>query len=177
AGRMEVRVTDLSIADVFEALTILLGPLAMKKQVTVNTQIIPHVPIVQTDGGKLQQILYNFLSNAIKFSPQGGTIDLTARRDDGQHARITVRDEGPGVPEDQQAAIFEKFKQLDAGVTREHAGTGLGLAISTELADLLGGEIGVESEPGHGATFWLRLPLTYEAKPNAEHKRVATSAS
>ena len=176
AGRMEVRSSDLSLADLFEALTTLLAPLAAKKQVTIHSQIIPHVPILQTDGGKLQQILYNFLSNAIKFSPDGGRIDLTARRDDGSHVRVTVRDQGPGVAAEQQDVIFEKFRQLDSGVTREHAGTGLGLAISRELASLLGGAIGVESEPGKGATFWLRLPLKREVVPR-EPRRESRSAS
>ena len=162
AGRMEVRRAKFSVGDVFEALATLVAPLASKAGVRVVTRVGPDVPIVESDAGKLQQILFNLLSNAIKFSPPGGRVDVVARvrPDHPGWLRIAVSDQGPGIDARDQRRIFEKFRQLDAGVTREHPGTGLGLAISRELAGLLGGELGVDSTPGEGATFWLHLPVS-----------------
>ena len=159
AGRMDVRPAAISLSDLFEGLISILKPLTETKQLTVVPTISTDVPIIETDASKLQQVLYNFLSNAIKFSPPNGRIDLTAERvDDG--VRIAVTDRGPGIPPDKQAIIFEKFRQLDASVTRQHSGTGLGLAISKELTTLLGGAIGVNSLPGAGSTFWVMLPIS-----------------
>jgi two-component system sensor histidine kinase BarA len=163
AGRMEVRSEPLPLGDLFEGLVNLLKPLAAPKMLSINPAIGPEVPILRTDPSKLQQILYNFLSNAIKFSPPGGRIDLAAELMDKDAVRITVSDRGPGIEADKQAMIFEKFRQIDGSVTRQHSGSGLGLAISKELASLLGGSIGLRSAPGEGATFWLTLPLRIEA--------------
>jgi signal transduction histidine kinase len=166
AGRMEVRSEPLSLPDLFEALVSLLKPLAEQKQLTIAPRVMPEMPIVRTDAAKLQQVLYNYLSNAIKFSPAGAKIDLIAERDgDGNgedNVRLTVIDRGPGIELDKQTLIFEKFRQLDGSVTRQHGGTGLGLAISKELAALLGGSVGVRSTPGEGATFWITIPLSIE---------------
>ncbi len=117
------------------------------------------VPILQTDPAKLQQVLYNLLSNAIKFSPVAGRIDLTAQAEGAEHVRITVKDQGPGIEPEKQEVIFEKFRQIDGSVTREHSGTGLGLAISRELVALLGGTMGVDSIQSQGAAFWVILPM------------------
>jgi len=164
---MEVRSAPLPLNDLFEGLTGILKPLSEKKNLTVVARITSDVPILQTDAVKLQQVLYNFLSNAIKFSPPGGQIDLQAERVDddanGGHVKISVTDRGPGIQAEQQQIIFEKFRQIDGSVTREHGGTGLGLAISKELTGLLGGAIGVRSTPGEGATFWVVLPVKIEA--------------
>lgn len=159
AGKMEVRVAPLSLSDLFEGLVSILKPLTEPRQIRIDDRAEVGLPIVQTDAAKLQQVLYNLLSNAIKFSPAGGVIHLTAERADEQTIRIAVADQGPGIAEEKQKVIFEKFRQADASATRTHGGTGLGLAISRELAALLGGRLGVDSTPGQGATFWLLLPL------------------
>ena len=172
AGRMEIRAEPLSLASLFEGLVNLLRPLSEKKSITITPSVSNDVPILHTDGPKLQQILYNFLSNAIKFSPTGGTIDLSADRDGLLSIRINVVDRGPGVPEDMRQVIFEKFRQLDGSHTREHGGTGLGLAIARELASVLGGSVGVEPTPGGGATFFLTLPLKIEAGTRDVRERV-----
>ena len=169
AGKMEVRRESLSLGDLFESLTTLLGPVAGKRRVRVVPRVAEDVPLIATDPGKLQQVLFNLLSNAVKFSPDGGRVDLTADLEDAGSVRLTVRDGGPGIDAAHHELIFEKFRQLDAGVTRRHAGTGLGLTISRELAGLLGGRLGVESTPGHGATFWLVLPL--EPRPRRDEAR------
>jgi two-component system sensor histidine kinase BarA len=144
-------------------LTNILRPLAEQKHLLLLAGVAPDVPIIRTDPGKLQQVLYNFLSNAIKFSPIGGRIDLNAQREGEERIRITVTDRGEGIDADKQQLIFEKFRQIDASHTRTHGGTGLGLAISKELVTLLGGSIGVRSTVGQGATFWVLIPLRIEA--------------
>src|SRR5439155_21805570 len=136
AGRMEIRSEPLSRNDLFEGLSSVLKPLCEQKQLTIVPSIAADVPIIHTDQAKLQQVLYNFLSNAIKFSPAGERIDLAAEREDDNSVRISVADRGPGVASDKQEVIFEKFRQVDASHTRTHSGTGLGLAISKELTTL-----------------------------------------
>ena len=177
AGKMEIRSEPISVTDLFEGLANILKPLTEGKAVTLAVSVAPDVPIVWTDPGKLQQILYNFLSNAIKFSPAGSPIDLVAQRerypepgqalagnrDAEERIRISVTDFGPGIELDKQQIIFEKFRQVDASHTRTHGGTGLGLAISKELTTLLGGSIGIRSAAGHGATFWVSIPLRIES--------------
>ena len=100
---------------------------------------------------------YAIFSNAVKFTPSGGKVVVTCSIADGT-ARIVVRDTGPGIPEDKQAAIFEPFVQLGRSLTSPHEGTGLGLAISRDLARAMGGDVSVESVVGEGSTFTLSLP-------------------
>jgi two-component system sensor histidine kinase BarA len=159
AGRMEVRSEPLSLNDLFEGLSSILKPVTEAKSLALKCSTTPDVPIIQTDPPKLQQVLYNFLSNAIKFSPPGGLVELKATVEFDNQIRISVTDHGPGIEPDKQNLIFEKFRQIDGSVTRQHSGTGLGLAISKELTSLLEGTIGVRSSPGEGATFWILLPL------------------
>lgn len=163
AGRMEVRSEPISLNDLFEALNNLLKPLTEGKGVQIVIAITPEVPIIHTDPAKLQQVLYNFLSNAIKFSPRDGTIELSAELLNAESIRISVTDHGPGIATEQQQMIFEKFRQIDGSITRQHSGSGLGLAISKELIALLSGSIGVMSVPNEGATFWVVLPLKIES--------------
>jgi two-component system sensor histidine kinase BarA len=158
AGKMEVRAEQLSLKDLFEALISVLKPLTEAKSLTIVPSVPADMPIIETDPAKLQQILYNFLSNAIKFSPPNEKIDLAAQLQENQ-LRITVTDRGPGIDAEKHSLIFEKFRQLDGSVTRQHSGTGLGLAISKELSILLGGSIGLQSAAGAGATFYINLPL------------------
>jgi signal transduction histidine kinase len=111
---------------------------------------------VRGDPGRLAQVVGNLLSNAIKYSPEGGTVEVVAERS-AEGVRIAVRDEGLGIPEEQQDRIFTKFFRGDAGATGI-TGTGLGLAVSREIVEAHGGRIGFDSDPGQGTTFWLELP-------------------
>lgn len=113
---------------------------------------------VRVDALRLQQVLANFLSNAAKFSPEGGSVEVAVTRRDGT-ARVTVTDHGPGVPEEFRPHIFEKFSQADASDARRRGGTGLGLAITKELVERMHGTVGFESEPGQGARFHFDLPV------------------
>ena len=168
AGRMEVSVEHVSVADVVEGLQAIMRPQSESRGVTVISRLAANLPIVESDAGKLQQILYNFLSNAIKFAPSGSTVTIAAERvmrdDSGAGVRISVIDEGPGIPYDQQETIFRRFRQLDGSHTKSHGGTGLGLAICRELGDLLGASVSVVSEPGRGASFSVELPLVFKPK-------------
>jgi signal transduction histidine kinase len=111
---------------------------------------------VRGDPNRLAQVVGNLLSNAIKYSPEGGVVELAAMRHDGE-VRVSVRDEGLGIPSDQQERIFTKFFRGDAAATGI-TGTGLGLAVSREIVEAHGGRIGFDSDPGTGSTFWVELP-------------------
>ena len=126
------------------------------------------------DQARVQQILNNLLSNAIKFTPEGGRITVTARQGEEDHVVLQVTDTGVGIAEEDQQAIFEKFRQARVGVsggdamTREYPGTGLGLSIVKEICKLLGGEASVKSELGKGSTFTVRLPWRLKEQPRLD---------
>ena len=172
AGRLEISVEQTSVADVCQGLMTLVRPQAEKKHIELLVQVSAVLPPIETDPGRFQQIIFNFLSNAVKFTPDGGRITLSAERsrspEAGEQLRVSVSDTGPGISAEDQRIIFEKFRQVDASHTRQHAGTGLGLAICRELAGLLGGSVSVASELGAGSIFTLTLPLRLEVdKPQA----------
>ncbi|WP_227714110.1 ATP-binding protein [Marinobacter sp. 1-4A] len=123
----------------------------------------PDIPAISlyTDGHRLRQILDNFVSNAIKFSPKNGLVTLSAKKTDQNTLRITVSDQGKGVPGGFQKKIFDRFAQAETGTTRATSGTGLGLAISRQLAKLLNGSVGYYND--NGAHFWVELPLNNTA--------------
>jgi signal transduction histidine kinase len=171
AGRAEVRLVSVSVTDTCQMLYALMKPLADKKQLQFVLEMDPKLPLITTDPGKFQQILYNLLSNAAKFTPPEGKVTLSAAigpatdQPELEEVTISVADTGPGIPESEQQRIFEKFYQGDRSLTREASGTGLGLAISRELANLLGGRLSLKSAPGQGATFTLTLPREPRPSP------------
>ena len=167
AGRMEVTMSPTSVADLLEGLQAIMRPVALQKRIDFEQRLTDTLPRVETDAGKLQQILYNFMSNAVKFSPEDGVVIVGAEvldRNGAQVVRISVTDHGPGVPADMQDTIFEKFRQVDATHTRRAGGTGLGLAICRELAELLGCSVGLLSATGRGSTFWVEVPLVHRPR-------------
>lgn len=168
AGRMEVTIEPTSVSDLVEGIVTIMRPQAAAKRIELVSRVPVELPTVETDPGKLQQILYNFLSNAIKFSPEGSEVVIAAERvarsDGAAGVRVEVQDRGPGIPFDMQDTIFEKFRQVDASATRQHSGTGLGLAICRELAQMLNGAVGLSSEPGKGSTFFVELSFEYKGR-------------
>ena len=164
AGKVVMHIEKASLTGICEDLLRLTGPLTDKKQLQVQPQIDKNVPLLETDGGKLQQILYNLLSNSIKFTPSRGQIRIEAAMTSEDLVAISVIDNGPGISKEDQDHIFDKFTQVDPSATRQHGGVGLGLAIAKELAGLLGGELNVTSELGHGAAFTLTIPKVLEPK-------------
>lgn len=188
AGKSDLRIEALSLGPTCEALLGLVSPLADKKGITLRLELGNDVPVVETDGKKLHQIIFNFLSNAVKFiEPESrtgrpGLIVLRVERlpaidapgDDGappqDRVRLSIIDNGPGIPKEDQERIFDKFVQLDGSHTRGHTGTGLGLAICKELADLLQSEVRVDSEVGRGSMFSIIMPLSIDPALAAEHR-------
>ena len=170
AGRMEMHIEQASITQLCESLASSFSLLAAKKRIRLHVEVSEDVPLVRTDAGKVQQVLYNFVSNAVKFTPARGHIDVRAYMLDDKTVRIAVRDTGCGIPSDEKEKIFDKFRQGDGSLTRESPGSGLGLTISKELANMLAGSVGMESEVGVGSTFWLDIPVTLgaEKKPAAK---------
>lgn len=172
AGKMELHIEQASVLQICESLVSSFSLLAHRKRIRIGMEVGAEVPLIVTDAGKVQQVLYNFLSNAVKFTPAKGSIEVRAYLLDDKTVRIAVRDSGCGIPEADRSKIFDKFRQGDASLTpedsltRETTGSGLGLAISKELAAMLAGAVGFESEVGVGSTFWLDLPvnLTSEKK-------------
>ena len=156
AGRMELTREDVTVSSAFTEVISALYPLAEKKSQVLLQQVEPHIH-VHADAMRFKQVLMNLAGNAIKFTPEGGRIELAARQVDDQ-VRVEVRDNGPGIPPDQQQRIFEAFVRLaQTGSATE--GTGLGLAITARLVELHGSKLGIESQPGEGACFYFSLPL------------------
>jgi signal transduction histidine kinase len=167
AGKMQVRVEDLSIHDVAEGLLSMFRPFAEKKNIELKGQVDPDIELLRQDPGKLQQILSNLLSNAIKFTPEGGRVVLKAEAVP-PNLLLTVTDTGVGIAPEDQELVFEKFRQAGNPLTREHAGTGLGLSIVRELCKLLGGEVTLESELGRGSKFTVTIPLHLSQEQHLE---------
>lgn len=162
AGRMQLEETDFSLDDVLAQVQMLIAEAAVKKGLTlaVDSGNVPRC--LRGDPTRLRQSLLNFAGNAIKFTEQGGiTISTSLERTDGDvlHVRFSVKDTGVGIPVDRQSMLFEAFEQGDASTTRKYGGTGLGLTITRRLAELMGGDIGVISEPGQGSVFWFSAVL------------------
>ncbi|MGD1914850.1 MAG: ATP-binding protein [Phycisphaerales bacterium] len=182
AGRFELHVQALSVPALCETLIGLVDPLAQRRGIELIRHIEPGLPLIETDPKKLQQVVFNFLSNAVKFTGAPGStgpmrVEMRAERlhdaDGEERVRISVIDNGPGIPPEDQSRVFEKFTQVDASRTREHAGTGLGLAIAKELANLLQCEIQLVSDAGRGSMFSVIVPLRLDLQIVEERRAEA----
>lgn len=166
AGRMEISCQDLSVETIFGEVESALRPLAEKKTQTLSSIAEPGLR-VHADATRFKQVLMNLAGNAIKFTPEGGRIELAAHQAGGE-VQVKVRDNGPGIPPEEQKRIFEAFYRLrKSGEGPE--GTGLGLAITESLVKLQGGSLGLESEPGHGSCFYFSLPIAKAAQEARPH--------
>lgn len=159
AGKLQLHIQQTGIAELCRGVAAFFSPLTEKKKIKVKLLLDRNIPIIMTDPGKVQQILYNLFSNAVKFSPEKGKIEISTAMPDDNTVRIAVADTGLGIAPADQEKIFEQFRQADGSITRQSAGSGLGLAISKQLADMLAGKITIQSKPGQGSTFALELPL------------------
>ena len=161
AGKLELEQATFELPRVTQEVAELLQPRAREKGLELVMRIAPDVPAhCIGDAGRLRQVLLNLVGNAVKFT-ETGHIRVEVRRTPGtgDQTLFEVHDTGVGIPQDKQERIFEKFTQADASTTRRYGGTGLGLAICQQLVTLMGGSIGVRSEPGRGSSFWFTLPL------------------
>jgi len=175
AGKMELSVDAFPLADLARTLGRTFNHVAQEKKLAFDVRLAPGLPAsIRTDGGKLEQVVNNLLSNAFKFTASGRVeVEISRPRDDAglpagldasRAIAIAVTDSGIGIPEEKFQRVFHAFEQVDASTSRQYGGTGLGLAISRRIAVLLGGDIVLRSQPGEGSTFTLFLP---EVAPDA----------
>ncbi|MCZ7400590.1 MAG: ATP-binding protein [Candidatus Methanoperedens sp.] len=159
AGKIHLSIKKMSIADVINESIAIIKDIAIQKKIQIITEIDPGSDLIDADRNRIRQVLYNILSNAIKFSKPQGIVTITARKE-GEMAQISVRDTGIGIKEEDIGRLFKEFEQIDKGASRQFGGTGLGLVISKKLIELHGGRIWVKSKYGGGSTFSFTLPLT-----------------
>lgn len=161
AGRLSVRPESFTVQEMFRALRGMMRPLVSTESVRLTLEDAPDVPPLYTDQGKLSQILRNLISNALKFTNEG-VVRVVAAMHGRDMIQFRVSDTGMGIAPEDQARIFEDYEQVEGAFQRRARGTGLGLPLSRRLAQLLGGTITLESTPGIGSTFQVRIPARYE---------------
>ena len=159
AGKVTLRPTVFATQELFGALRGLMRPVQINDAVALQFENADDIPPLYTDEGKISQILRNYISNALKFTEQGEVRVHAAAESDGT-VTMSVTDTGIGIAKQDQARLFHEFGQVPNPLQAKVRGTGLGLSLSKRLAELLGGTVGVESVPGEGSTFWLRVPMT-----------------
>jgi signal transduction histidine kinase len=157
AGELHLNMQNISAAELLDRGAAARKPEAINKDIKIRTVSAPDLPEVIVDPDRMIQVLVNLLDNALRYTPAGGTITLSANRISGGVA-ITVKDTGPGIPQEDIKHVFERFYRGDKSRQREEGGTGLGLAITRSLVESQGGRILVESQPGEGAAFIIELP-------------------
>jgi signal transduction histidine kinase len=159
AGKMELYIETFDVPKLIQEVATTAQPLIAKKGNTLYLDVAADVGDMQADSTKVRQMLFNLLSNASKFTEKGGITLSVARDTDGQHILMKVSDTGIGMTKEQLGKLFKAFSQADASTASKFGGTGLGLAISRQFARMMGGNITVDSEPGVGTTFTIRMPL------------------
>ena len=160
AGQLTLSLTDYSLRDIVHAVVVAVESLATEKDLALNVEVAPDLPIGRGDERRLAQVLLNLVGNAIKFTDRG-SVSIKASAADGTFT-VAVRDTGPGISADYQVKIFEEFAQADTSSTRKKGGTGLGLSIAKRIIELHHGRIWVESVLGEGATFSFTVPVRVE---------------
>jgi signal transduction histidine kinase len=158
AGRISISPAWFDMLDLFSALRGMFRPIVDTSAVDLIFEAPVGLPRLYTDDKKLAQILRNFISNSLKFT-QRGEVRVSASLAGEQEIRFAVSDTGIGIPQEMHAALFEDFSQVDSPLQKRLRGTGLGLSLCKRFAALLGGRVGVESQPGIGSTFYVVIPL------------------
>jgi signal transduction histidine kinase len=158
AGKMGYEPENMNLTETVDEVVTLMQPMANKKDIELTSNIESEDIEIFADKVKFKQIMYNILSNAIKFTPQKGKVTITSQLV-GDNIEISISDNGIGIPDEKFQSIFDPFKQVDSSSTRKYGGTGLGLAIVNRYVKMHGGSIRVESEPGMGTTFTLAIPV------------------
>lgn len=160
AGRTEMSIEIVDLGDIAGMVETVVQPLADKSRVAFSCEIDPDVPLVEADFEKIRHVLENLCGNAVKFTPEGGSVKLQmAYHPECGEVWIKVSDTGIGIAKADQQRIFERFVQADSSPSRKYNGTGLGLSLAKEYTEMHGGSLSVESEPGVGSTFAVRIPV------------------
>jgi PAS domain S-box-containing protein len=162
AGKMPMQLSEFNLNELVPEVMAELDPVVARSKLTVSPRLSPGVPVVFSDRQKVKQIVVNLLSNALKFTHQGGIEIAVGLQHERKTATITVADTGIGIAQEHHEKIFEDFRQVDDSPSRQYGGTGLGLAICRRLASALGGRISLDSEIGRGSTFTLTIPTQAE---------------
>jgi signal transduction histidine kinase len=167
SGKMTFRpeIVDLeqSIRETVQMLALMAG----QKQITIRPEVDPQGRYAYLDGARFKQVLFNYLSNALKFTPPKGSINVRILAEAERFFRLEVEDTGIGIAKADQQHLFQEFHQLDAGVAKQFQGAGLGLVLTKRIVEAQGGRVGVESELGVGSTFFALLPRG-KADPEAK---------
>jgi two-component system phosphate regulon sensor histidine kinase PhoR len=162
SGQVLLTLVPVPVAPLVEGAVQLLRPQAERKRQALTVSI-PSGLLVLADEQQVARVVGNLVHNAIKFTPEGGTISVAVAAGEGDDVSLCVSDNGPGIPAAEQARVFERFYKADRSRPRSNGGSGLGLAIAKKIVEMHHGEIGVESMPGVGTTFTVRLPAAREA--------------
>jgi signal transduction histidine kinase len=157
AGQKQLEYSRFDLHEALDEISILIKPLISKKNIDLQMDLPPEDIRVHADSKKFKQIMYNLLSNASKFTPDKGTITISANQEKDR-LKVAVSDTGIGILEADQATIFEPFQQVKSSKSSEHKGTGLGLSLVRELVEMHGGQVGLKSEVGEGSTFTFTIP-------------------
>jgi PAS domain S-box-containing protein len=169
SGKMEFRPEAVDVSKVVAEVRDILRSLAGSKRIPVKVEVAPALGEVVADAAKLKQVLYNYLSNALKFTPDGGKVAIRVAPEGADHFRLEVEDSGIGIKPEDQGRLFVEFQQLDASTAKKYAGTGLGLALTKRIVEAQGGQVGMRSAPGEGSVFYAVLPrlpvVPSEAEP------------
>jgi signal transduction histidine kinase len=158
AGRMDLEPSTFDLASALSNAMTLVRERAQQHGIVMGQQVDPNLGEITADERKFKQIVLNLLSNAVKFTPDKGRIDVSARRED-DNIVVAVHDTGIGIAPEDQAAVFEEFRQVGANYKSKQEGTGLGLALTKKFVELHGGRIWLESETGKGSTFTFTIPI------------------
>ncbi len=158
SGKIDFQAETVDVRQIVADATAIVSGLAAKNGIVLTTETDPRLPAVELDPIRLKQVLYNFLSNAIKFTNAGGRVIIRARPEGGAHFRIEVEDTGIGIKTEDQHRLFVEFQQLDSSTAKRFPGSGLGLALTKRLVEAQGGTVGVHSTFGGGSTFFAILP-------------------
>ncbi len=157
-GQMPLERTEIDLSGLVQRLVDRFQPQASRRSISIHFCSCPDCPAIQADPGRLEQIVGNLLSNALRYSPEAGIIELAVHRDRGDII-LTLRDHGPGISPESLPLVFERFYRADKARSREDGGTGLGLAIARQLVEAHGGSLSAENHPMGGALFTVRLPV------------------
>jgi PAS domain S-box-containing protein len=164
SGKIELQPHHVVVRDLVNDVTTIIKGIAKQRNIRITIDVDPTVDVLHLDPIRLKQVLYNYLSNAIKFSREGGTVVLRVVPDGPDHFRIEVQDFGIGIRPEDFNRLFVEFQQLDSTTAKEFQGTGLGLALTKRIVEAQGGTVGVDSVPGSGSTFTATLPRTVTAR-------------